>query len=87
MSQFIKGLTLKDLIYYASVLILIGITYGQVSENTDHRKDTNVHMTLERKEELFVTRKEYEQFREDVIDKIFEKLNSIDDRLNRRENK
>jgi len=83
MKGLFERITLRDIFYYATVLIVIGISYGSIVENTKHRVDSNVHMPLDEKAEFFVTRKEYIQFREDVIDRLFERLDVIDERLNK----
>lgn len=79
----ITGFGIKDLIYVAAVLITVGIMYGSVQENTKHRLDKDIHMPLERKIEIFVTRREYNQFRKDVVNQVINKLNNIENRLNK----
>ena len=77
------GFGIKDLIYVGAVLITVGIMYGSVQENTKHRNDKTIHMPLDKKIEIFVTRREYNQFRKDVVDQVINKLNNIEDRLNK----
>lgn len=46
---------------------LVVVSFASMSTsiqlNTDHRLDTDVHMPLQKKEEHFVTRREFEQFK------------------------
>jgi len=76
-----KQINIRDIVYIISFFITLGVLYGDVLENTEHRKDVVVHMPLQEKQKLFVTRIEYEQFKKDVIDRLFKKLDTIEERI------
>jgi hypothetical protein len=67
MNKEIKG-WVHVAITVATLLISLGVVYatvvGDVKANTEHRLDSNVHMPLKEKEDHFVTRREFEQFKQ-----------------------
>jgi hypothetical protein len=81
MTKFLEKIEFKDVLYILVISVTLVYSFAikgaAVDANTKHRMDKEIHMPLERKMELFVTRREFESYKQDVIDRIFQELCDI----------
>ena len=76
-----QGVTIRDLVWF--LLLIVGFVYGYAELGKDVELNTKFRENNTYKEgaKIFVTRVEYEAYKKDVIDRIYEEIKNINNKL------